>query len=83
METYHLSIAATLELNLLGALMQNQNQVGQPSCRPSGSGLFTEQDRSIIEEWQPKSRFTLSGLYQVGSIVGLGDGSPLWLVHGD
>ena len=30
--------------------------------------LFTEQDRSIIEEWQPKSRFTLSGLYQLDQL---------------
>ncbi|MCG8466119.1 MAG: TonB-dependent receptor [Xanthomonadales bacterium] len=28
--------------------------------------LFTEQDRSIIEEWQPKSKVTVTGTYRMG-----------------
>ena len=52
-----------LELNFLGALMQTKiRDVKLPAGLPGG--LFTEQDRSIIEEWQPTSRFALSGLYQ-------------------
>ena len=56
-----------LELSFLGALMQTKiRSVNLPAGLPSG--LFTEQDRSIIEEWQPTSRFTLSGLYQVNQL---------------
>ena len=29
--------------------------------------VFSEQDISIIEEWQPKERITLSGFYEIGS----------------
>lgn len=29
--------------------------------------IFTAQDRSIVEEWQPKSRVSLTGTYQVGN----------------
>ena len=53
-----------LELNFLGALMQTQiRDVKLPAGLPSS--LFEERERSIIEEWQPKSRFTLSSLYQL------------------
>ncbi len=53
-----------LELNFLGALMQTQiRDVKLPAGLPSS--LFQGRERSIIEEWQPKSRFTLSGLYQL------------------
>ena len=53
-----------LELNFLGALMQTQiRDVKLPAGLPSS--LFQDRERSIIEEWQPKSRFTLSGLYQL------------------
>ncbi len=56
-----------LELNFLGALMQTQiRNVKLPAGLPSE--LFGEQDRSIIEEWQPNSRFTLSGLYQLDQL---------------
>ncbi len=53
-----------LELNFLGALMQTQiRDVKLPAgLDPS---LFQERERSIIEEWQPNNRFTLSGLYQL------------------
>ena len=63
-----------LELNLLGALMQTKiRNVKLPAGLPDE--LFTEQDRSIIEEWQPSSRFTLSGLYQLDQL------SALVMVH--
>ena len=53
-----------LELNFLGALMQTQiRDVKLPAGLPSS--LFQDRERSIIEEWQPNSRFTLSGLYQL------------------
>ena len=53
-----------LELNFLGALMRTQiRDVKLPAGLPSS--LFQERERSIIEEWQPTSRFTLSGLYQL------------------
>ena len=63
-----------LELNFLGALMQTKiRSVNLPAGLPAG--LFTEQDRSIIEEWQPNSRFTLSGLYQLDRL------SAMVMVH--
>ena len=56
-----------LELNFLGALMQTKvRSINLPAGLPDE--LFTEQDRSIIEEWQPNSRFTLSGLYQLDQL---------------
>ena len=56
-----------LELNFLGALMQTKvRSINLPAGLPDK--LFTEQDRSIIEEWQPNSRFTLSGLYQLDQL---------------
>ncbi len=56
-----------LNLRLLGAIMETKTgSVNLPAGLPPG--LFTDQDRSIIEEWQPKSRFTLSGLYQLDQL---------------
>ena len=56
-----------LELNFLGALMQTQiRDVKLPAGLPSS--LFQDRERSIIEEWQPTSRFTLSGLYQLDQL---------------
>ena len=63
-----------LELNFLGAIMETKiRDVNLPADLPDS--LFTVQDRSIIEEWQPKSRFTLSGLYQFDQL------SALVMVH--
>ena len=59
-----------LELSFLGALMQTKiRDVKLPAGLPAG--LFTEQDRSIIEDWQPSSRFALSGLYQLDQLSAL------------
>ena len=56
-----------LDLNFLGALMQTQiRDVKLPAGLPSS--LFQDRERSIIEEWQPTSRFTLSGLYQLDQL---------------
>ena len=53
-----------LDVSLLGAIIETRiKSVNLPAGLPDA--LFTEQDRSIIEEWQPKSRFTLSALYQL------------------
>ena len=57
----------SLDLNFLGALMQTQiRDVKLPAGLPSS--LFDDRERSIIEEWQPRSRFTLSGLYQLDQL---------------
>ena len=56
-----------LDLNFLGALMQTQiRDVKLPAGLPSS--LFDDRERSIIEEWQPRNRFTLSGLYQLDQL---------------
>ena len=53
-----------LDVSLLGAIIETRiKSVNLPAGLPDA--LFTKQDRSIIEEWQPKSRFTLSALYQL------------------
>ncbi len=52
-----------LNISLLGAIIETKiASVNLPAGLPDE--LFTEQDRSIIEEWQPKSRFVLSGDYR-------------------
>ncbi len=52
-----------LDVSLLGAIIETRvRSVNLPAGLPDA--LFTAQDRSIIEEWQPKSRFVLSGEYQ-------------------
>ena len=57
-----------LNLSFLGSIMETKvKSVNLPAGLPSG--LFTARDRSIIEEWQPKSRFTLSGLYELGQFA--------------
>ena len=51
-----------LGLKLLATVSETQiTKVNLPAGLPDV--LFTEQDRSIVEEWQPSSRFTLSGSY--------------------
>ncbi len=54
-----------LDVSLLGSIIDTGvTDVNVPAGLPSS--LFTEQDRSIIEEWQPGSRFALSGEYTIG-----------------
>ncbi len=65
--SYHVPFVrrGNLELNFLGAIMQTQiRDVKLPAGLPGS--LFRDRERSIIEEWQPSSRFTLSGAYQLG-----------------
>lgn len=51
-----------LSLKLLGSIMRTKiTSVNLPAGL--SSDLFTDQDRSILEEWQPRDRFTLSGVY--------------------
>ncbi len=55
----------SLNLSFLGSIVETKiKSVNLPAGLPSG--LFDARERSIIEEWQPKSRFTLSGLYELG-----------------
>ena len=52
-----------LDINLLGSIIETRiRSVNLPAGLPAA--LFTDQDRSIIEEWQPRSRFVLSGEYE-------------------
>lgn len=56
---------STLRLVLAGTVNETEiTDVNLPSDLPAS--LFTEQDRSIVEEWQPKDRFSLSGTYSRG-----------------
>ena len=57
--------SSTLRLVLAGTVNETEiTDVNLPSDLPAS--LFTEQDRSIVEEWQPKDRFSLSGSYSKG-----------------
>ena len=54
-----------LGLKLLATVSETEiTKVNLPAGLPDA--LFTDQDRSIVEEWQPSSRFTLSGSYALG-----------------
>ena len=54
-----------LGLRLLATVSETEiTKVNLPLDLPDT--LFTNQDRSIVEEWQPSSRFTLSGSYALG-----------------
>ena len=56
---------STLRLVLAGTVNETEiTDVNLPSGLPES--LFTNQDRSIVEEWQPKDRFSLSGTYSRG-----------------
>ena len=56
---------STLRLVLAGTVNETEiTDVNLPSGLPES--LFTNQDRSIVEEWQPKDRFSLSGSYSKG-----------------
>ena len=57
--------SSTLRLVLAGTVNETEiTDVNLPSDLPAS--LFTDQDRSIVEEWQPKDRFSLSGSYSKG-----------------
>ena len=57
--------SSTLRLVLAGTVNETEiTDVNLPSDLPAS--LFTDQDRSIVEEWQPKDRFSLSGFYSKG-----------------
>lgn len=57
--------SSTLRLVLAGTVNETEiTDVNLPSGLPES--LFTNQDRSIVEEWQPKDRFSLSGSYSRG-----------------
>ena len=53
-----------LALKLLGTVSETTiTSVNLPASLPSS--LFEDRERSVIEEWQPKHRFTLSGSYRL------------------
>jgi len=57
--------SSTLKLVFAGTVNETKiTDVNLPVGLPES--LFTEQDRSIVEEWQPKDRFSLSGTYSRG-----------------
>ena len=65
--SYDHSFADTSTLNIVFAGTVSETEITDVNL-PLGlpEELFTEQDRSIIEEWQPKDRFSLSGSYSKG-----------------
>lgn len=63
-----MEMKGNLTLQLLGSWTDTEiESVNLPAGLPGS--LFTELDRSIIEEWQPKSRAALSALYTVGKFA--------------
>ena len=57
--------SSTLEIVLAGTVSETEiTDVNLPLDLPEE--LFTPQDQSILEEWQPKDRFSLSGTYSKG-----------------
>ena len=64
-----------LGLKLLATVSETEiTSVNLPAGLPGA--LFGEQDRSIVEEWQPSYRLTLSGSYRLNSL------SAALAVHG-
>ena len=58
-------LTGALGLKLLATVSETEiTKINLPAGLPDA--LFTDQDRSIVEEWQPSSRFTLSGSYALG-----------------
>ena len=57
--------SSTLKIVFAGTINETEiTDVNLPLGLPEE--LFTPQDRSIVEEWQPKDRFSLSGSYSKG-----------------
>ena len=64
-----------LGVKLLATVSETEiTSINLPAGLPDA--LFTEQDRSIVEEWQPSYRLTLSGSYRLNSL------SAALAVHG-
>ena len=61
------SFAGGSDLNMVLAGTVNETDITAANLPESlDNKLFNEQSRSIIEEWQPKDRFSLSGTYSRG-----------------
>ena len=62
--TWDVPFVATGDLGLKFLATVSETEIIRVNL-PAGlpDGLFTEQDRSIVEEWQPSYRVTLSGTY--------------------
>ena len=68
-------LTGDLGLKLLATVSETEiTSINLPAGLPDA--LFTEQDRSIVEEWQPSYRLTLSGSYRLNSL------SAALAVHG-
>jgi iron complex outermembrane receptor protein len=68
-------LTGDLGLKLLATVSETEiTKVNLPAGLPDA--LFGEQDRSIVEEWQPSYRLTLSGSYRLNSL------SAALAVHG-
>ncbi len=65
--SYDHSFSDTSVLKIVFAGTVNETEITDVNL-PLGlpEELFTEQDRSIVEEWQPKDRFSLSSSYSRG-----------------
>ena len=74
-----------LGLKILATVSETEiTKVNLPAALPDG--LFTEQDRSIVEEWQPSYRVTLSGSYgldRFSSAVALHGYGPYTVLDGE
>ncbi len=66
--TWDVPFVATGDLGLKFLATVSETEITTVNL-PAGlpAGLFTEQDRSIVEEWQPSYRVTLSGTYGLDS----------------
>ena len=65
--SYDHSFADSSVLKIVFAGTVNETEITDVNLPLGLPGeLFTEQDRSIVEEWQPKDRFSLSGSYSKG-----------------
>ena len=68
-------LTGDLGLKLLATVSETEiTSINLPADLPDA--LFGEQDRSIVEEWQPSYRLTLSGSYRLNSL------SAALAVHG-
>ena len=68
-------LTGDLGLKLLATVSETEiTSINLPAGLPDA--LFTEQDRSIVEEWQPSYRLTLSSSYRLNSL------SAALAVHG-
>ena len=78
-------LTGDLGLKLLATVSETEiTSINLPAGLPDA--LFTEQDRSIVEEWQPSYRLTLSSSYRLNSLsaaVAVHGYGPYTVLDGD